>query len=167
MSIFEDIKGNTATDLNLSVPADEVTEDIHEFFKALGANRSIESVNLSEDFIGDLRSESRSELLSALGSIPTLKEVHLADGLLMIQGVGEMVMNAKSLKVLSLKNIVLQGNDEHFKACESALYQHPNLKEFEMIDCDAALKDMAGKKCGTGSGSIADPVHHAQSAKSA
>jgi hypothetical protein len=174
MGILEDIKGNTVTELTLSVPVDEVTEDIHDLFKALGANRSIESVHLNEDFIGDLRSNTRTELLTALASLPTLKEVHLADGLLMVQGVGEMVVKAKSLRVLSLKNIVLQGEEDNFKACERALYQHPNLKEFEMIDCDAALKDVkldgletAGKKCGTRSGSIADPVHVAQSAKSA
>jgi hypothetical protein len=174
MGILEDIKGNTVTELTMSVPVEDVTEDVHDLFQALRANRSIESVHLNEDFIGDLRSNTRSELLTALGSLPTLKEVHLADGLIMVQSVGEMVLKAKSMKVLSLKNIVLQGEDHHFKACESALYQHPNLKEFEMIDCDAALKDvkldgleMAGKKCGTRPGSIADPVHVAQSAKSA
>lgn len=172
MGIFEDIKENNITDLKLSVPADEVADDIHEMFKVLGENKSIETVDLSEDFIGDLRPDTRIELLVALGTIPTLKEVHLADGLLMIESVGKMVMNAKSLRALTLKNIILQGTEDHFKACEAAFHQHAALKEFEMADCDAAVRgitleglEKAGKKRGTGS--IADPVHNVQSATTA
>lgn len=64
MGIFDDITENKVTELNLSVPADEVIEDIHALFKALGENKSIESVHLTDDFIDDLRSDSRTELFS-------------------------------------------------------------------------------------------------------
>jgi hypothetical protein len=174
MGILEDIKENTVTELKLSIPADEVADDIHELFQALGDNKSIESVDLSEDFMGDLRADTRDQLLTALGSIPTLKEVHLADGLLMVESVGKMVSNAKSLRALTLKNIILQGTEDHFTACEAVLYQHPNLKEYDMIDCDAALKEInldglekAGKKFSNGSGSISEPVPKTQSATTA
>jgi Ran GTPase-activating protein (RanGAP) involved in mRNA processing and transport len=175
MGIFEQIKDNSITELTLSVPTDEIADDVHEFFKALGENKSIETVKLNEDFIGDLRQDTRIELLQALGSVPTLKEVHLADGLLMITGITKMVTDAKSLKVLSLKDVVLQGTSEHFTAAEAALYQHPCLKEFELIDCVSAMKDVslgalekAGQKFSTGGGATSiEPVHNAQSAKTA
>lgn len=99
----------------------------------------------------------------------------LAGSLLMIEDIAKMVLCATSLRALTLKNIILQGTEDDFKACESVLYQHPNLKEFELSDCDAAIKEImldglanAGKKSATGNaGSIADPIHNAQIAKTA
>jgi hypothetical protein len=174
MGILEQIKDNSITELNLSVPTDEIADDVHDFFKSLAENKSIETVKLNEDFIGDLRQDTRAELLQALGSIPTIKEVYLADGLLMINGITNMVSNAKSLKTLSLKDIVLQGTSDHFTACEAALYQHPCLKEFELVDCVPAMKDVslgslekAGQKFSTGGASSIAPVQNAQSAKTA
>ena len=174
MGIFEDIKENTITELELSVPMDEVADDSHEFFKALGENTSIESVKFNEDFTGDLRSDTRAQLLSAIGSMKKIKEVHLADGLFQIEDIGDMVKRSPELRALTMKDIVLQGTEAHFSAMEKALYGAPNLKEYEMIDCDAAVKGCnldglvkAGQKCSTGQGSIADPTHKMQSAKTA
>ena len=54
MGIFEDIKENKLTELELNVPLDEVAEDSHDFMKALGENTSIEIVKFGGDFTGDL-----------------------------------------------------------------------------------------------------------------
>ncbi|KAG7361978.1 hypothetical protein IV203_025644 [Nitzschia inconspicua] len=173
MGMLEDIKENNITKLDVSIPAEEVAENIYDLTNALRANTSIEIVHFDEDFLGDLTSDSRFELLVSLGFVSSLKEVHLSTGLLMIKGISEMIKNAKSLRVLTLNDIVLQGTEDDFLACENLLYQHPNLKQFEMHDCDAAVKEIslenlekAGKKK-VATGSIADPVHSTRSAKTA
>lgn len=174
MGILEDIKENKITELDLSVPLDEIAEESYDFFKALGANTSIETVKFAEDFTGDLRSDGRTKLLDAVASMSAIKEVHLADGLFQINDIGDLVKRATSLRALTLKDIVLQGTKEHFTATESALYGAANLKEYEMIDCDAAMKDCsleglakAGQKMAAGQGSISDPVHKNQTAVTA
>ena len=174
MGIFEDIKENKITELELSVPMDEVADGDHEFLKALGDNTSIEVVKFSEDFTGDLRSDTRAKLLDAISKMENIKEVHLADGLFQIQDIGNMVKSSPKLRALTLRDIVLQGTESHFSDVEKALYGAPDLKEFEMIDCDAAMKECnldgltkAGQKCSAGQGSIADPTQKVQTAKTA
>jgi hypothetical protein len=85
-----------------------------------------------------------------------------------------MIKRASTLRSVTLKEIVLQGTDDHFKATESALYGAPHLKEYEMIDCDAAVKgcsleglEKAGQKMSIGGKGSIDPVHKAQTAKTA
>jgi hypothetical protein len=175
MSILEQVKANSIKDLVIAAPAEEAVGDLHEFFKALQQNKSIGTVRLTDDFIGDLRHDTRHELLEALGQIPTLEEVYLADGLLMISDITAMISNAKTLRALTLKKLVLQGVEEHFSAAEAALFQHPSLKEFEVVDCTPALKEAsldnlikAGQKFSSGGTPISgEPLPNAQSAKSA
>ena len=174
MGILEDIKENKITELELSVPLDEVADDSHDFFKALAENTSIETVKFGGDFTDDLRPDARSKLFDSIGAMENIKEVHLKDGLFQIRDIGDMVKRSPSLRALTLKDIVLQGTEAHFNATEAALYGAPNLKEYEMIDCDAAMKECnlnglerAGQKCSTGQGSISDPAHNLQTAKTA
>jgi hypothetical protein len=175
MSILEQVKANSIAELDIAAPAEEAVGDLHEFFAALGENKSIETVRLTEDFIGDLRHDTRIGLLEALGRIPTLKEVYLADGLLMIASITTLITSSKTLRALTLKHLTLQGVEEHFSAAESALYQHPSLKEFELIDCSPAVREIsldklskAGQKFSAGGTPIEGELSpNAKSAKSA
>jgi hypothetical protein len=65
--------------------------------------------------------------------------------------------------------MALQGVEEHFAACEMALYAHMVLKEFEIVDCDAAVEDilldsleMAGKKVSAMAKSATSSAIHVQ-----
>jgi hypothetical protein len=173
MSILEQLKDHSITDLAIAVPASEAVGDLHEFVNALSENKSIETIRLTDDFMGDLRHDDRHKLLSAMGQIPTLKVVFLADGLLMISDITIMISRAKNLRGLTLRNLILQGIEDHFIAAEAALYQHPSLKEFEMNDCSPAWKEasldkliQAGQKFSSTSIS-GEPSPNAQTAKSA
>ena len=170
---LQKIKDNTLTDLELSVSADEAFDDVKEFFSALGENKSIETVKLTGDFIGDLRHDARHELLTSLGKITTLKEAYLGDGLVMLTDIQKMVTGAKNLRTFTMDNLVLQGVSDHFDAFEATLYAHPSIKEFEMIECTPASQDCsleqldrAGKKFSSPT-SINNPALKSQSAVSA
>lgn len=174
VNTLQQIKDNGITDIDIAAPADEAFEDLNEFFDALAANTSLESVKLTKDFIGDLRHDTRHKLLISLGKVPTLKEVYLGDGLLLVKDINTMVSDAKSLRSLTLENLVLQGVSEHFDAFETTLYGHPSLKEFEIVECtpasdEASLEklDRAGKKFSSATGSIDNPVQNAPSAVTA
>ena len=157
MTILEQIQNNDIVDLHISAPADDVFDSIMVFLDALEKNTSIESIKFQEDFIGDLRNDNRAQLLYAMGQVKNLKEVTIADGLLQVNDVTTMIQNATSLRVLRLRSLVLQGVQSDFDGCESSLYQHPCLKEFEMDGCSPAIAEIsiekltnAGKKVSAG-----------------
>lgn len=170
--MLDKIKNNELSDLHISACADDVFDNVTEFFDALKANTSITSVHLEQDFIGDLRNDAREDLLQSLGKVKNLRDLTLSDCLLQITGITKMVQKAASLRSLHLKNLVLQGVESDFDACEKTLYQHPSIKEFEIEDCTPAISDIsidkltkAGQKFA--SGSINDPTLNAQTAMSA
>ena len=165
MSTLEQIQNNEVVDLHITAAADDVFDKLNDFLDALEQNTSIESIKLEQDFIGDLRNDARSKLLYSLGQVKNLKEVTLGDGLLQINDVTKMIQNAKSLRALHLRDMVLQGIESDFDACESALYQHGSMKEFEMVDCSPAISSVsidkltkAGQKFTTGGGPLGEPA---------
>jgi hypothetical protein len=135
MSILAKIQANDITNLHFSDADDELLDNSHKLIEALEKNTSIASVRFDADFLGCLRSDARSKIVKVAVKTPSLQEVHLEDALLMVVDITDMLFQAKSLRVLTLTNVVLQGVSEHFDVCERALYQHGYLKEFAMEDC--------------------------------
>jgi Ran GTPase-activating protein (RanGAP) involved in mRNA processing and transport len=144
--MLDQIINNEISDLHLSAFAEDIFENFHDFVDALASNTSLDTIHLDKDFIGDLRNDSREMLLKSLGKNKNLKELTLEDGLLQIGHVTTMVQAAKSLRTLRMKNLILQGVESDFDACESALYQHPCIKEFEVIDCSPAVDHVSIEK---------------------
>jgi hypothetical protein len=174
MSILEKIQANDITNLHISDADDELLDFPHKLLEALEKNTSITSVRFDADFLGCLRSDARSKLVEAIGKIPSLQEVHLKDALLTVIAITNMILKAKSLRVLTLNNVVLQGVSEHFDACATALYQHVCLKEFGVEDCIPAVKDisleklhLAGNRQFSSAASIGSVVHNARGARTA
>lgn len=146
MSILEQIEANAITELVLSQGPDEYCDSVTKLSDSLRDNKTIEIIRLEGDFLGDLRNDSRIEILEAIGCIPTLKEVHLFDSLLLVRGITKMTSSAGTLRTLVLKNLVLQGIEPDFDAFEAVLYRHPNLKTFEVVGCVPAVKDISLEK---------------------
>lgn len=170
MSLLEKIEGNAITDLSIAEPADDVFEDISKLLDALEKNNTIESVTLEGHFLGDLRNDSRSKVLAAIGGISSLKEVHLADSLLLVLDIAKMSSKATTLQVLKLKNLVMQGIEEDFDGLEKALMQHSALKGFVMEDCIPAIGDISMdklNKCADQRTSIESPTQNQKTAKTA
>jgi hypothetical protein len=175
MSILEKIQVNDVTNLHISDADDELLDNSHKLIEALEKNTSITSVRFDADFLGCLRSDARSKLVKAIGKIPSLQKVHLQDALLMVVDITDMILHAKSLRLLTLNNnVVLQGVSEHFDACETALYQHVCLKEFGVEGCIPAAKDISleklhhpGNKQFCATTSIRGVVHKARGARTA
>jgi hypothetical protein len=161
MTLLQQIQGNGITDLRITEGADVVFDNLNALFDALEQNTTIEYVRFEHDFLGDLRNDARSKLLKALGKIPTLNELYLADALLQVSDITDLIVEVKGLRVLSLKKIVLQGVSKEFDACEAALFQHGSLKEFDIEECTPAVQGIsveklynAGKKYVGNAGSI-------------
>ena len=146
MSVLEQIKNNAISDLHLEAGADDVFDNINDFFDALPENSSLETIKLENDFIGDLRNTERTQLLEALAKVRNLQELYLADGLFMVNDLTKFAMSHKRIRKLTLKDILFQGVEEHFNACELALYGHGSLKEFKMEDCTSAVDGISLEK---------------------
>jgi hypothetical protein len=170
MSILENIQANDMTNLYISDVDDELFDFCHRLIEALETNTSITSVRFDADFLGCLRSDARSKLFEVIGKIPSLQEVHLEDAVLMVIDITVMVLQAKSLRALTLNNVVLQGVSEHF----DAFYQHVCLEESGVEDCVPAVKDIYLEKLHQAENmpfpsatSIGSVVHKQRSAKTA
>ncbi|CAJ1902107.1 unnamed protein product [Cylindrotheca closterium] len=143
MSVLEQIKANSITELNLSQDADEITERTSEIVDALRSNKSIVSVRFEGEFLGDMRNDSRLAVVEAIGAIPTLQRVHLGDTLLVVSGIAKMLSKATDLRELSISNIVLQGVESEFSSFEATLASHSALKLFTMDECRPAVAEIS------------------------
>jgi hypothetical protein len=143
MTLLAKIQGNDITDLRISEDPDEVFDHVTSFLDAMESNTSIETVKFDKDFIGCLRHDDRSDLLNALSKIPSLKEVHLGDACLLVKDITNILVEAKGLVSFSLNTVVLQGDAASLDACELAVCQHPCLKQFELINCTTAIRDLS------------------------
>lgn len=143
MSILEQIKSNSITDLDLSVDADEVSEKHMEIVDALKGNTSIVSIRFEQEFLAHMKNDTRREVIEAIGHIPTLKKVQLSDALVLASAVTKMVIKAKALRELNISSLVLQGLESDFSALEAALAAHGSLKVFKMDECKPAVKDIS------------------------
>ncbi len=168
------IQNNTITNPRVSGEDEDVIENIQQVIEALEKNNTILCVTFHNHFLGCLRNDARSNLVDSLGRISSLQEAHLEDALLMVSDVADLLVQAECLKVLTLKNIVLQGVKEQFDACEMALYQHGSVKEFRMDKCTPALEEislermeLAGKKQGACPTTIQTAQQQSKGAKTA
>lgn len=141
--LINDIKNNTITSLTFVGDDDDAIDNVREIISAIQTpNTSITKVEMTDDFLGCVKHDARSDLLRSLGSLTSLQEVKLCEGLLLIRDIAEILLEAKTLKVLSMTDIVLQGVEEDFHALELALHQHPSIKEFVLDDCRPAVEEI-------------------------
>ena len=143
MTIIEQIKSNSITKLRLSWHDDEAVDNIHSLIEAIEKNSSILTIEFVDEFLGCLRNDARSDVIRALTFIPCLQEVRLEDALVAIPDITDLLVKVKGLKVLTLKNILLQGIKSDFDATEMALHQHCSIKEFSLQDCRPAVSGIS------------------------
>ena len=153
MSLFDQIQDNAITNLRLNDTDEEMIDRATRLIDVISRNTSIETIHFDGEYLGCLRGDARSELIEMIGQLPNLHEVHMGHSCLHITGITQMLLGAKTLRVLKLDDMVLQGIEEDFQACETALYAHMSLKEFDLVDCNAAVEgvsveslELAGKK---------------------
>ena len=70
-----------------------------------------------------------------------LIELHMSQSLLMAETLTKLIVKAQKLRIIKLKEISIQGNNEDISACELAIVAHPALKEFNMDKCMPASKN--------------------------
>jgi hypothetical protein len=160
MSLLAQIQANEITKLRVSDTDDELLDNVHNFIDALEQNHTLESIHFENEFLGCIRNDARSELLQSLGQVSSLQQVHFAGACMLVSDITLLLLQTKSLRVLKMNKLVLQGIAEDFVACEMALLQHGCLKEFEMEQCVPAVKEVsldklekAGKKLVTATAS--------------
>ena len=143
LKIVEQILANDISKLHFTDKDDDVIDDVIPVVDAIKQNTSIKCVEFRDDFLGCVRNDSRTELLQALCKIPCLREVHLEDGLIMVEVLVDLISKCDDLQILTLNRIVLQGVQEDFDKTEMALHQNHSLKEFTIKDCCAAIEGIS------------------------
>jgi hypothetical protein len=141
MSLLKQIENNDIVDLHINTPPKEALEGKNKedaLIKALEMNNSITSVHLEQDFLACLRADNRSIIISAIGKLPSLRQVYLSDTLLLSNDVSELLASAKAITTLHLVNVCLQGAPEYFDALATVLQQHSTLKDFTLTGCMAS-----------------------------
>jgi hypothetical protein len=174
MKLVEQIQDNAITKLTLTCEDEDVVDNIHEVIGVIKKNSSILTVHMVDDFLGCVRNDARTELISALGKVTCLQEVRLEEGLLQIVDIAELLLEVSGLKVLTMKNIVFQGTEEDFRAAELTLKQHPSIKEFSLDGCETAVEeisletlDIAGREQACAHGGIRTSEPNPANARSA
>jgi hypothetical protein len=138
MDIVGAIENNEMTTLTIKDMPKTVVEKgqkIDAFIRALQCNTSIVTVDLKEDFLACIRAYMRSQVINAVGKLPSIQQVYLADSLMLAPDLTDLLRNANSLTVLNLRAVCLQGAPEYFDEFEKALQTHPALKTFDIVEC--------------------------------
>jgi hypothetical protein len=139
-SIIEKIKNNDIDILALKEAPEDYFEEVDEFVHALSGNTSIDTVKFTDDFLGCAYGKDRAVFVEAISKLPNLHSVTLSHSLLRVPALTTLLKNAQGLKVLTLKEMVLQGLPQDIEALESALYQHSSMKDFSMMDCSSPVE---------------------------
>jgi hypothetical protein len=148
MTILDKISNNEISTLKITMEAEDVFHNdgsVHDFLDTLQRNTSIDSVRLEGEFLGCLRADARSKVLQEVGDSlgSALREVTLGDSLVLVSDVAHILTKSPALRTLNLHDVVLQGDEDCFRALEAALMQHPSLKEFEMGEnCYSAVQEI-------------------------
>lgn len=140
--ILSSIESNTVMNLIIKDSIDDVCSDIHTLINALKSNTTIVAVRFEGDFLDDLSSLQRGEVLEAIGSIDTLKTVHLGDSFIFTKDVATMLKSVPGLLELTMSDMVLQGIQVDFDQLEQALHAHSSLKFFKMDNCVTSVQDI-------------------------
>jgi hypothetical protein len=174
MSLLAQIQANEIINLRVSDTDDELLDNAHKFIAALKQNHTLESIHFENEFLGCIRNDARSELLRSLGQVTSLQQVHMAGACVLVSDIALLLMQAKSLRVLKMNKLVLQGVADDFNACEMALFQHGCMREFEMEQCFPAMKEVsldklekAGRKLVSATASGSAPTTQLQNLTSA
>jgi hypothetical protein len=140
MSLLHQIESNDITSLRVDAMPKEAFEGAKPdaFIDALGKNNSISTVHLEGDFLACLRADVRSNVVKAVGKLPSVREIYLGDCLMLAPDLTEVLSTAKSLTVLHLSGVCLQGEPAFFDELEKMVAHHLTLKDFEMKDCMAS-----------------------------
>mmetsp|Transcript_17401 Transcript_17401/g.30315 ORF Transcript_17401/g.30315 Transcript_17401/m.30315 type:complete len:178 (+) Transcript_17401:228-761(+) len=161
MGLLSEIENNKVTSLHLTDMPKKSFEGakVEDFCTALEKNTSITTVHMKDDFLACLRGDQRSQVVKAVGKLPAVTEIYFGGSLLLAPDLTSVVETAKTLKVLHLHDVCLQGAPELCKDFEKALSAHSALKEFDMKDCMTANASVdleavvaAGKKSSCGGG---------------
>jgi hypothetical protein len=148
MTILQKIVNNKICLLRITMEAEDVFHNegsVHDFLDALQANTSINEVHLDGDFLCCLRASTRGKVLQSIGDYlgSSVHEITIGDSLVTVLDLTHMIMKSKSLIRLNLHDLVLQGQEEEFRAFELAVLQHPTLKDFRMCDkCYTAIPEI-------------------------
>lgn len=170
MTILSNIEANSSMNLIINVPADEVCHDFQKLLNALRSNTSITAVRCEGDFLDDLSSMERGQVLEAIAAIHSLKTVHLGDSFIFTKDVATLLKSVPGLLELTMSDMVLQGIQVDFDQLEQALHAHSGLKFFKMDNCVTSVQDIdlsniqkSEKKLST----ISSPVEHIAAAMGA
>lgn len=143
VQILEQIKNNAITKVRFTSSDDEIMDNVYQLIAVLKENTSLLTVEFVDEFLGCLRGDARSELVSALTKIQCLQELRIQGGLVMIVDIAEVLCEIQGLKVLTIENVVLQGVEDDFNAMELTLHQHRSLKEFHLENCHPAVEGIS------------------------
>mmetsp|Transcript_8885 Transcript_8885/g.21179 ORF Transcript_8885/g.21179 Transcript_8885/m.21179 type:complete len:171 (-) Transcript_8885:179-691(-) len=170
MTILSGIESNTVMNLIIKDSIDEVCSDVHTLINALKSNTTIIAVRFEGDFLDDLSSLQRGEVLEAITAIESLKTVHLGDSFIFTKDIAAMLKSVPGLLELTMSDMVLQGIQIDFDQLEQALHAHTGLKFFKMDNCVTSVQDIdmsnlekSEKKLST----ISSPVAHMAAAQTA
>ena len=144
MSILKEIQDNSidTIDLVMDPDSEEYGGVFQDLVTALKSSTSITSISLKKDFLGALFGRDRIAILQAVGAMPNIQEIELGDAGVMVDAIAVLAKSARSLRKLTLHNLILQGIQQDFDILEAALHAHGSLKEFEMSDCLPAIPDI-------------------------
>ncbi|CAJ1946714.1 unnamed protein product [Cylindrotheca closterium] len=170
MSPLSDIEANNSMNLIIKDSAEEVSSDFHRLLNALKSNTKIVAIRFEGDFLDDLTSLERGQVLEAIAVIPCLRTVHLGDSFIFTKDIAAMLKSIPGLLELTMSDMVLQGIQVDFDQLEQALHAHSGLKFFKMDNCVTSVQDIdmsnlkkSEKKLST----ISSPVVHMAAAQSA
>lgn len=170
MTILSDIQTNKVINLIIKESVENVSGDVHTLIAALKSNTSIMAVRLEGDFLDDLSSLERGDVLQAIKSIASVKSVHLGDSFILTKDVAAMLKGVPGLLELTMSDMVLQGIQMDFDQLEQALHAHSSLKFFKMDDCVTSVQDIDLSKLEESEqklSTISSPVAHMAAAKGA
>lgn len=169
-SIVSDIESNKVTNLIIKDSVDQVCSNVPALIQALQKNTSIAAVRLEGDFLDDLSSLQRGDILEAITSIATVKTVHLGDSFILTMDVVPLLNKLPGLLELTMSGMVLQGIQMDFDKLEQALHAHNGLKFFKMDNCVTSVQNIDLTKLQQSEqklSTISSPVAHMAAAKGA
>jgi hypothetical protein len=121
---------------------DSYSSDVSDLVTSLQGNSAIEKVRFAGEFLGGLSQQDQLALLSQVGQLGSLKEIHLGNASLQASLLSKVVTAAKCLNVFSLGCVELEGNQYDFIDLEFSIRRHQALTQ--LVWEDFAIVDSGG-----------------------
>ena len=136
MSIVERMHQNDPefTELCLTEAPDVYSTSMEEFILALKQNTVIDYVRIDRDFLPNMSEDYVAEFLTALGALPSLKEVHIWHASLSVQSLAGFFEQATNLELLEFGCIEFAGTPEDFRKLSDTIKVNASIRIFYMID---------------------------------